>query len=142
MPISNYLGWFLVAAIAIAIFQLLDSRMSRGRYKPRGVVPALPSRALLGPLLYCGIVGFGITMLFRIGAAEIGWASVFIYLPFLAFALHILTRPDAYGTRGAILRHLVDFPYDAAYVSSTPDAEPTSQHPSVRPIRPEARRPS
>ena len=140
VPISNYLGWFLVAAIGIAIFQTLDARMSQGRRKPRGVVPALPSRALLGPLLYCGIVSFGITMLFRIGAAEIGWASVFMFLPFLAFALHILTRPETYGARDAITRHLADFPCDAAYVSVAPETDAISPHASGAPMRPAARR--
>jgi hypothetical protein len=50
-------------------------------------------------------------MLFRIGASNIGWASVFIYLPFAAFAIHILTRRDCYGDEAAIERHLADFPY-------------------------------
>ena len=127
VPISNYLGWFLVAAAVIAIFQLLDARMSRGGRKPCGAVPGLPARALLGPLLYCGIVTFGITMLLRIGAAEIGWASLCTYLPFLAFALHILTRRETYGAGEAITRHLVDFPYNSAYVTAAPEAAVTAR---------------
>ena len=53
------------------------------------------SRALLGPALYAGIVIFGITMLFRIDAPNIGWAAVFIYLPFTVLAIHILTRRES-----------------------------------------------
>jgi uncharacterized membrane protein len=140
VPISNYLGWFLVAATAIAIFQLLDARMSRGRNQPRGVLPALPSRALLGPTLYCGMVTFGIAMLFRIGAAEIGWASLFIYLPFLALALHILTRRESYGARDAIIRHLADFPYDSAFLSTPPDLQAAPPPPGIAPQRPAAKR--
>src|ERR1700738_2215758 len=83
VPISNYLGWFFVAAITIAIFQLLDGWLNRGARKPFAAVPGCPSRALLGPLLYAGIVTFGITMLFLIRAPNIGWASVFIFLPFV-----------------------------------------------------------
>ena len=112
VPISNYLGWYFVAAITIAIFQFLDATLNRGAGKPAGAVPAMPSRALLGPLLYAGIVIFGITMLFRIGAPNIGWAAIFIYLPFTALAIHILTRRDCYGDAAAIERHLVDFPYE------------------------------
>ncbi len=112
VPISNYLGWYFVAAITVAIFQWLDSRLNRGSSRPAGVIATLPSRALYGPALYAGIVAFGITMLFRIGASEIGWASVFIHLPFLALALHIVTRADSYGDSAAIRRHLADFPYD------------------------------
>ncbi len=112
VPISNYLGWYFVAAITIAIFQLLDSALNRGAGRPLAAIPGLPSRALLGPALYAGMVLFGITMLFRIGVSTIAWASVFIYLPFTVLAIHILTRPDCYGNAAAIERHLDDFPYE------------------------------
>jgi uncharacterized membrane protein len=112
VPISNYLGWFFVAAIAVAMFQLLDGRLNRGVYKPVGALPAFPSRALLGPMLYAGIVAFGIAMLFTIGAHEIAWASVFIYLPFAVLILHIVTRGESFGDEAAVARHLADFPYD------------------------------
>jgi uncharacterized membrane protein len=112
VPIANYLGWYFVAAITVAIFQFLDATLNRGVRKPVGALPAFPSRALLGPTLYLGIVLFGITMLFRIGAANIGWAGVFIFLPFSVLALHILTRRDCYGDDAAVERHLADFPYE------------------------------
>ena len=112
VPISNYLGWYFVAAVTIAIFQFLDAALNRGVGKPAGAIPAMRSRALLGPALYTGIVIFGISMLFRIGAANIGWAAVFIFLPFTALAIHTLTRSDCYGDAAAIERHLVDFPYE------------------------------
>lgn len=111
VPISNYLGWYFVAAITIAIFQFLDAKFNRGAGKPAGSLPMLPSRALLGPALYAGIGIFGITMLFRIGAPNIGWASIFIYLPFTVLALHILTRRECQGDSVAVERHLADFPY-------------------------------
>src|SRR6202162_5036540 len=111
VPISNYLGWFFVAAITVAMFQLLDGWMNRGVDRPAGALPAFPSRALLGPILYAGIVGFGVVMLFEIGAREIAWASVFIYLPVAVLILHILTRAESYGDAAAIARHLTDFSY-------------------------------
>ena len=129
VPISNYLGWYFVAAITISLFQFLDWTFNRGAAKPAGSVPAMASRALLGPALYVGIVVFGIMMLFRIGAANIGWASVFIYLPFVVLAIHILTRSDCYGDAAAIERHLADFPYDCEWLEwdadSAEDREPT-----------------
>lgn len=112
VPISNYIGWFLVAAIAVATFQWLEAWLNRSASKPAGVMAALPSRALLGPALYAGIVCFGITMLFRIGAAEIAWASIFIYLPVAMFVAHIVTRGESYGDIDAVARHLADFPYE------------------------------
>jgi uncharacterized membrane protein len=119
VPISNYLGWFFVAAITIAIFQLLDRSLSRGAAKPAGAIPAFPSRALLGPMLYAGVIAFGIAMLFAIGARDIAWASVFIFLPFVVLILHIVTRAESYGDTAAIARHLDDFPYDAATLADS-----------------------
>jgi putative membrane protein len=112
VPISNYLGWYMVAAASVAIFQTLDFRLNRARDKPFGVLPALPSRTLLGPMLYAGIVTFGITMLFIIRAPETGWASVFIYLPLIVMAVHTLTRGESYTDADAIARHLADFPFN------------------------------
>jgi uncharacterized membrane protein len=113
VPISNYLGWFLVAGATVAIFQTIDRWLNRGRGRPYGAMPALPARALLGPALYAGIVSFGITMLFRIGAHDVAWASIFIFLPFTALVVHILTRGDHHGNAEAMARHLDDFPYDS-----------------------------
>jgi putative membrane protein len=131
VPISNYLGWYFVAAVTIAIFQWLDAAFNRGSAKPAGLVPAMKSRALLGPLLYAGIVTFGITMLFRIHAPNIGWAAVFIYLPFSVLAVHVLTRRESWGDAAAIERHLVDFPYESDLPVSKPPSAPTRELRSV-----------
>jgi len=122
VPISNYLGWYFVAAVSVAIFQWLDRRLNRGGGKPLGAAPAAPSRALWGPGLYAGIVGFAIVMLFRVGAPEIAWAGIFIFLPILALGLHIVTRAECWGGAAAVERHLADFPYERSLVvwSATP----------------------
>jgi uncharacterized membrane protein len=112
VPISNYLGWYFVAAVTIWIFQWLDAALNRGAGRPAGAIPGLISRALLGPMLYAGMVIFGITMLFLIGAYTIAWAGVFIYLPFGVVSIHVLTRADCRGDAAAIERHLADFPYE------------------------------
>ena len=112
VPISNYLGWYFVAAVSAAIFQWLDRRLHRGGAKPLGAVPAAPSRVLWGPGLYAGIVGFAIVMLFRVGAAEIAWAGIFIFLPLMALTLHITTRAECWGDDAEVERHLGDFPYE------------------------------
>jgi uncharacterized membrane protein len=112
VPISNYLGWYFVAAISVAIFQWLDRWLNHGGAKPLGAVPTAPSRALWGPGLYAGLVGFALVMLFRIGEREIAWAGIFIFLPLLALTLHIMTREDCWGDAAAVERHLADFPYE------------------------------
>ncbi len=134
VPISNYIGWYLVAAVSVAIFQALDFRLNRTPHKPFGVLPFLPSRALLGPMLYAGIVGFGITMLFIIHAHGIGWSGVFIFLPFLVMTLHVLTRSECFGDEDAITRHLADFPFHrkafrSSQVQLDANAQPLSNDP-------------
>ena len=124
VPISNYLGWYLVAAVTIAIFVVLDRLLNR-HARPLGARPSFPSRALLGPALYLAIACFGITMLFRIGATEIGWASVFIYLPFLTLVIHVVTRSDSYGGQEAIENHLRDFPYDDGIIAAKREQQPS-----------------
>jgi hypothetical protein len=91
----------------------------------------MKSRALLGPILYAGIVIFGITMLFRINAPNIGWAAVFIYLPFTVLAVHVLTRRDSWGDASAIERHLADFPYERDLPFSKPPSPQTRELHSV-----------
>jgi uncharacterized membrane protein len=120
VPITNYLGWFFVAVITVAIFQLLDGALNRGAGKPAGAIPGFLSRAILGPILYAGIVCFGISMLFIIGARDIAWASVFIYLPFAVLIFHIATRAESYGDSAAIARHIADFPYDGVAFADPP----------------------
>jgi uncharacterized membrane protein len=124
VPISNYLGWYLVAAVTIAIFVGLDRLLNR-HARPLGARPSFPLRALLGPALYLGVACFGITMLFRIGAPEIGWASLFIYLPFLTLVIHIVTRTESYGGQEAIEDHLRDFPYDNGIIGAKRGQQPS-----------------
>ena len=113
VPISNYLGWFFVAAITRRDFPMARcAGLIAARQASWARCRQLPSRALLGPGLYAGIVGFGIAMLFRIGAPEIAWARIFIFLPLLALGLHIVTRADCWGDAAAVERHLADFPYE------------------------------
>jgi putative membrane protein len=83
VTLANFGGWFLVALVMIRVFQLLisnvpDAGWSRGRRD-------FPSRALLGPGLYLGILGFNLFMTFWIGETCLGWVGVFIYAPFLTW---------------------------------------------------------
>ncbi len=128
VPISNYLGWFFVAAVSVALFQFLDARLAAGKRKPLGVMPHLPLRWLLGPGLYLGIVCFGITMSFRIGADTIAWSAIFIFLPFMAMVINTLTRLGGQATPAQVARHLEDFPYDAELAGAgfAPAAVPDS----------------
>ena len=113
VPISNYLGWYFVAAVTIAIFVALDSVLNRGDRKPYGAKVGFPSRALLGPAPRHRA---GITMLFESVRAE-SHGLAHVYLPAISgAAAHIATRHDSYGETGAIEAHLRDFPYERAAI--------------------------
>jgi putative membrane protein len=83
ITLANFGGWFLVALVMIRVLQLLITRVpdawcSGGRRN-------FPSRALLGPGLYLGILGFNLCMTFWIGETCQGCVGVFIYAPFLTW---------------------------------------------------------
>ena len=83
ITLANFGGWFLVSLVMILVLQLLITRFpdpacSWGRLD-------FPSRALLGPSLYLGILGFNLFMTFWIGETCLGWVGVFIYTPFLTW---------------------------------------------------------
>jgi putative membrane protein len=85
VPLANFGGWLLVALVLIRMLQYLatrlpvGSRWDRGRRRSAG-------QGLLGPLFYLGILAFNLAMTFFIGEACLGWAGVFIYLPFFTWA--------------------------------------------------------
>jgi hypothetical protein len=128
VPISNYLGWFFVAAVSVALFQFLDARLAAGKRKPMGVIPHLPLRWLLGPGLYLGIVCFGVTVAFMIAAQTIAWSAIFIFLPFVAMVVNIVTRPGSQATATEAARHLEDFPYDTEPAATHPAPAAVAQH--------------
>jgi uncharacterized membrane protein len=130
VPISNYAGWFLVALLGIRGFQWFDSAFNRGKTRPAGVWINFPSRALLGPGLYAGIVIFSITMLFLINARAIAWSSIFIYLPFTVLAIHLVRRANSSGGRDSIAAHLADFAYDRRDAKS--ESRKASAHAALR----------
>jgi len=124
VPISNFLGWGFVAAINVAIFQQVDLVLNRGKGRPWGVIARWPSRSLLGPLLYVGMICFAVVMLFLIGATNVAWASVFVYLPLAALGGSILMRPSSRADGAAIAAHVRDFPYDANFTDESASKSP------------------
>lgn len=94
VTLANFGGWFLVGLVMIRVLQVLITRLpeSWGSWGRR----RFPSRALLGPGLYLGILGFNLFMTFWIGEVLLGWVGVFIYLPFLTWlGLKVCSRGDS-----------------------------------------------
>ncbi len=84
IPITNYAGWLLVSLVMVRLLQLIATRVPASPWWDWGRRD-FPGRVLLGSLLYLGILGFNLTMTFLIGEPTLGWAGIFIYLPFLTW---------------------------------------------------------
>ena len=94
VTLANFGGWFLVGLVMIRVLQLLITRLpdagwALGRRQ-------FPSRALLAPGLYLGILGANLFMTFWIGETCLGWVGVFIFAPFLTWlGLKVCSRQES-----------------------------------------------
>lgn len=84
ITLANFGGWFLVGLVMIRVLQLLIVHLPDAGWWSRGRRD-FPSRSLLGPGLYLGILGFNLFMTFWIGETCLGWVGIFIYTPFLTW---------------------------------------------------------
>jgi putative membrane protein len=91
VPLSNFMGWFLVALIMIGVLQDIATRPFKGRPWDWGR-RRFPGQAFLGPGLYLGILGFNLFMTFWIGEYCLGWVGIFIFLPFLTWLVAKVSR--------------------------------------------------
>jgi uncharacterized membrane protein len=91
VPLSNYAGWYLVAAVTIGLFQALDRRVTW----PRPPAPRLRWAGLLEPLLYLGILGFNLTLTFWIGERLLGLLGCMLYAPVVVLFVARLLRPSS-----------------------------------------------
>jgi uncharacterized membrane protein len=95
VPLSNYAGWFLVALVTIAAFQVLERRAAW----PTAGVRHVPWGGLLEPLCYLGIVVFNLAITFWIGERLLGLLGCLLFLPvvvlFLSHPLNPMRRAGA-----------------------------------------------
>ena len=98
IPLSNFLGWFLVALIIVFLFQRADALLSRRETKGKATRPGFRFGFLLGPTLYYLVIAFNLFMTFRIGESLLGVVGVFIHLP--VAALFLVRLMGTWGSRG------------------------------------------
>lgn len=108
VPLSNFVGWFLVGATVIGLYQTLEDRpwCRRGR---RGV-HHVPYGGVLEPLLYFGILAFNLVLTFAIGEPLLGTIGIAIFVPILALGLSHPLNPQRHATAEDIAAHLRDYP--------------------------------
>lgn len=115
VPLSNYLGWWLVSAAMILVLQRIDAATQRRLAgNPPAGVRSLTGKALLGPVLYLCVVAFNLTVAWWIGERLHFLTGLFIYtLPTVMAVVLIVRRVNRY-TKDELAEHLGDYPWSAA----------------------------
>jgi len=108
VPLSNFAGWFLVAATSIRSYQLIEWRpfWQRGGRGIRHV----PYAGLLEPMLYLGILLFNMTLTFAIGEPLLAAVGLSLYVPVVSVFLARARRSERRATPSDVDAHLRDFP--------------------------------
>lgn len=115
VPISNYLGWWLVSFLLVFALQRIDARVGRGVERPAGVLN-LPMRPLYGPILFVSVIVFNLGVTLWIGERLMALTGIMIVIPALAIsAVTIVRRTNRY-TKEEMAEHLRDFPWSAAAI--------------------------
>ena len=113
VPLSNYLGWWLVSALMIFALQRLAAS-GKTTDKPPAGVGYFPFSTLLGPILYLSVLGFNLTMAMVIGEMAIAVTGLFIVTLPLALVVTLALRRVNRYTKDELATHLRDFPWSPA----------------------------
>lgn len=112
VPLSNYLGWWLVSAAMIFALQRLATSGAVSKEAPAGVVN-FPLKSLLGPVLYLSVLGFNLTMALIIGEMTIAVTGLFIvFLPLAMVATLAFRRVNRYS-KDELADHIRSAPWSA-----------------------------
>ena len=113
VPISNYVGWWLVGVLMVLALQGIDAGVGKGGGKPEGV-RNVPFRSLLGPALYLSVIVFNLAVTVFIGEKLMAATGVFIFtLPVAIVVIGIIRRANRFG-REELAEHLRDYPWSPA----------------------------
>lgn len=102
VPISNFLGWFLVACVIVFGFQIFEKFIFSKYRLPVWGAKRFAGQAWLGPLFYFGILGFMLVVTFLIEAYPLAWASLGISL---AIFFMVLFRDALFHQKRGFLGH-------------------------------------
>lgn len=116
IPLTNYLGWWLVSALLIGALQLID-RFIGGKGRPVGVAAA-PFRCLYAPFLYLCVVAFNLSVTLYIGEKLMALTGLFIFtLPVAMGAVLLRNKVNRYR-KDELAAHLVEYPWSSAAASN------------------------
>ena len=112
VPLSNFIGWALVGAVTISLFQWFERRqwLSSDLARPAGV-RHLPYGGLIEPLLYAGVLLFNVVLTFAIGETLLGIIAIMIYLPVGVLFAANFVDPRRRADAAQLATHRYDFPH-------------------------------
>jgi uncharacterized membrane protein len=113
VPLSNYVGWWLVSVVMVLALQIIDARAGRKGERPAGIWN-LPFRSLFGPILYLSVIIFNITITLLIGERLMALSGIFIFTLPLAIVLVLVRRRTNRYARDELAEHLRDYPWSKA----------------------------
>ncbi len=109
IPVSNFIGWFVVGFLLILALQLID-RLLGARRDLSG--STYTWRYLPGPAIYLGVVIFNLSVTFYIGEYELLRVGIFlVFLPLVLLVSFMRISLRGIAPDKAIEAHLQDFPW-------------------------------
>lgn len=109
VPISNFIGWFVVGFLMIYALQKIDKYLiDKGATDYYGY--RYTRRYLIGPGLYLGVLVFNLFMTFHIREYTLGWVGIFIVLlPSVLLYPIMKSKLSAGNLNEALKAHVEDF---------------------------------
>lgn len=112
VPLSNYLGWWLVSALLIGALQLID-RFVGGKERPAGVAAA-PFRCLYAPFLFLCVIAFNLCVTLYLGEKLMALTGLFIFtLPVVMGVVLLCNKVNRYH-KDELAAHLSESPWSPA----------------------------
>jgi putative membrane protein len=108
VPLSNFVGWFVVGTVTTRIFQAWERRY--GAQYPRTGARHVPCSALVEPFVYLGILVFNLVLTFWIGERLLGVVGIIMYVPIVALVVLHVFDPRRRATEADVAAHRRDHP--------------------------------
>jgi uncharacterized membrane protein len=110
IPLSNYVGWWLVSVLLILSLQIIDAFVGKKSVRASGM-KSVPFRSLYGPVLYLSVIIFNLSITILIGERLMAFTGILIFvLPIAIVAVLLVRRTNRYS-REELAEHLHDYPH-------------------------------
>ncbi|HMN02171.1 MULTISPECIES: carotenoid biosynthesis protein [Geobacter] len=112
VPLSNYVGWWVVSVIMVFVLQRIDLWSEGKGGKPAGVANP-PLRSLYGPILYLSVLVFNLAVTLWLGEYLIALTGILIYVLAGSIAIVTIVRRTNRYRKEELAEHLSDYPWSA-----------------------------